>query len=49
MMSTGECGAGDCRAQRHIREAEQTLSTQLRDAEVFTRAITDNLKAARTC
>ncbi len=28
-----------------IREAEQTLSTQLRDAEIFTLAIAENLKA----
>ena len=28
-----------------IREAEQTLSTQLRDAEIFTLAIAENVKA----
>jgi hypothetical protein len=28
-----------------IREAEQTLSAQLRDAEIFTLAITENIKA----
>ena len=45
MMSTENAERAIAGLNATIREAEQTLSTQLRDAEVFTRAITDNLKA----
>ena len=45
MMSTENAERAIAGLNATIREAEQTLSTQLRDAEIFTRAITDNLKA----
>ena len=45
MMSTENAERAIAGLNATIREAEQTLSTQLRDAEIFSLAIAENLKA----